>query len=94
MITCSHCGQDRDALAEPPFPGSLGQEIAARVCTGCWDDWTAMEIKVINELRLNFMDPEAQATLARHMKDFLFPGDEPDIDPSERLDFDSIGESA
>jgi len=51
----------------------------------------AMEIKVINELRLNFMEPEAQATLSRHMKDFLFPAD---ADPAGRLDFDAIGEPA
>jgi Fe-S cluster biosynthesis and repair protein YggX len=26
---------------------------------------------VINELKLNFMDPEAQTTLERHMREFL-----------------------
>lgn len=91
MITCSRCGQEREALGNPPVPGALGQEIADRACVACWDEWMAMEIKVINELRLNFMDPEAQATLSRHMRDFLFPGD---ADPAGRLDFDSIGESA
>ena len=27
---------------------------------------------VINELRLNFMDPGSQETLNQHMRDFLF----------------------
>ena len=34
-----------------------------------------MEVRVINELRLNFMDPEAQETLDRQLRAFLFPGD-------------------
>jgi Fe-S cluster biosynthesis and repair protein YggX len=33
-----------------------------------------MEVMVINELRLNFMDPASQETLNRHMREFLFPG--------------------
>lgn len=91
MIVCARCDEQREALGHPPFPGPLGEEIAARVCAGCWNEWMAMEIKVINELRLNFMEPEAQATLSRHMKDFLFPAD---ADPAGRLDFDAIGEPA
>jgi len=27
---------------------------------------------VINELRLNFMDPQSQETLNKHMREFLF----------------------
>lgn len=91
MMVCARCDRQRDPLGDPPLPGALGEEIAARVCAGCWSEWTVMEIKVINELRLNFMEPEAQATLARHMKDFLFPAE---ADPAGRLDFDAIGEPA
>jgi len=32
-----------------------------------------MEVKVINELRLNFMDPKAETTLHGHLRAFLFP---------------------
>ncbi len=92
MIACARCGREREALAVPPVPGATGEEVAERVCAGCWEEWAAMEIKVINELRLNFMDPAAQATLTSHMRDFLFPGDDSTVDPGERLDFDSVGE--
>ena len=92
MIACARCGRAREALTGPPVPGAIGEEIARRVCAPCWEEWAAMEIKVINELRLNFMDPAAQATLTGHMRAFLFPGDESTVEPGERLDFDSIGE--
>ena len=92
MIVCARCGLEREALPAPPMPGAAGEEIAERVCAACWAEWAAMEIKVINELRLNFMDPEAQAVLAGHMRDFLFPGDDSTVEPGDRLDFDSIGE--
>lgn len=70
-VHCSRCGRDAPALAAPPVPGSLGAEIRDRVCAACWAEWQGMEVMVINELRLNFMDPEAPKTLERHMRDFL-----------------------
>ena len=46
-------------------------EIAARVCADCWAEWQRAEVMVINELRLNFMDPAAQEVLHRQMREFL-----------------------
>ena len=71
-IVCARCGRaEAPALAAPPFPGELGKEIAARACSDCWADWQRAEVMVINELRLNFMDPAAQDVLTRHMREFL-----------------------
>lgn len=70
-VTCSRCGRTAPALARPPLPGSLGREIAERVCADCWAEWQRMEVMVINELRLNFMDPGAQAVLEQHMRQFF-----------------------
>ena len=53
------------------MPGALGQTIRDSVCADCWNEWTKAEVMVINELRLNFMDPTAQETLERHMREFL-----------------------
>jgi Fe-S cluster biosynthesis and repair protein YggX len=75
-VHCARCGRsDAPALPRPPMPGKLGIEIRDRVCADCWNEWQKMEVMVINELRLNFMDPEAQKILAKHMRDFLFPGE-------------------
>lgn len=70
-VACRRCGQEREALARPPLPGSAGAEVQRNVCAACWQEWERAEVMVINELRLNFMDPEAQQILERHMRDFL-----------------------
>ena len=67
-VTCSRCGREAAALDRPPLPGAFGREIAARVCADCWGEWRGMEVMVINELRLNFMDPAAQQVLEDHMR--------------------------
>jgi len=74
-VHCARCGRpDAPALPRPPLPGKTGQEIRQRICADCWAEWQKMEVMVINELRLNFMDPASQATLDQHMRQFLFPG--------------------
>jgi Fe-S cluster biosynthesis and repair protein YggX len=74
-VHCARCGRpEAPALTRTPLPGKLGQEIRARVCQDCWKEWEGMEVMVINELRLNFMDPASQEILNKHMREFLFPG--------------------
>ena len=70
-IVCSRCGKTAAPPARIPWGGSLGDEIRTRVCAACWAEWEEAEVKVINELRLNFMDPEAQTTLTRQLREFL-----------------------
>jgi Fe-S cluster biosynthesis and repair protein YggX len=71
-VSCHRChrlGPRIDAL--PLLPAAQAAEIQAKVCADCWADWERTEVMVINELRLNFMDPEALSTLTRHMREFL-----------------------
>jgi Fe-S cluster biosynthesis and repair protein YggX len=70
-VRCRRCGRDAAGLPAPPFPGPTGAEIHSRVCADCWREWHKAEVMVINELRLNFMDPTAQQVLGRHMREFL-----------------------
>lgn len=71
-VSCSRCGRpDAPALAKPPLYGALGKEIQARACADCWAEWQKAEVMVINELRLNFMDPGSQEILDRHLREFL-----------------------
>lgn len=71
-VACARCKRpDAPALERQVYPGALGEEIAQRVCRDCWAEWQQMEVMVINELRLNFMDPQSQEVLAQHMREFL-----------------------
>jgi Fe-S cluster biosynthesis and repair protein YggX len=77
-VQCTRCGRpEAPALARQPLPGPRGAEIREKICADCWNEWQKMEVMVINELRLNFMEASAQETLTRHMRDFLFPGAKP-----------------
>lgn len=74
-MQCVRCGRpDAPALARRPMPGALGLEIQEKICADCWAEWQKMEVMVINELRLNFMDPGSQEILNRQMREFLFQG--------------------
>ncbi|MCB9377272.1 MAG: Fe(2+)-trafficking protein [Holophagales bacterium] len=71
---CGRCGAEGPRLTRPPFGGELGAEISEKVCAACWGEWQRAEVMVINELRLNFMDPAAQEVLTAHLRDFLALG--------------------
>lgn len=74
-MQCVRCGRaDAPALTRRPMPGPPGAEIQEKICADCWAEWQKMEVIVINELRLNFMDPESPKVLNQHMREFLFSG--------------------
>jgi Fe-S cluster biosynthesis and repair protein YggX len=70
-LECVRCGREAEPLPMPPMRGPLGLEIRAKVCPACWAEWQKAEVMVINELRLNFMDPAAQEILTAHLREFL-----------------------
>jgi Fe-S cluster biosynthesis and repair protein YggX len=71
-LRCLRCKREAaPALEAAPFPGVLGAQIAASICAACWHEWQQAEVMVINELRLNFMDPRSQDILTQHMREFL-----------------------
>jgi Fe-S cluster biosynthesis and repair protein YggX len=73
-ITCSRCGR----TGEPPPPHRVGfsgpdrERVLSSICTSCWSEWEATEVKVINEYRLNFLDPQHREMLKKATLDFLF----------------------
>ena len=70
-ITCARCQQTRPAVAKVPYSGDLADELFARICESCWSEWEKVEVMVINELRLDFMDPRAPDILVQQMREFL-----------------------
>ena len=71
-VHCARCGgQEAPRQAAAAYPGKLGEELLDRVCADCWAEWQQVEVMVINELQLNFMDPRAQDVLVQQMREFL-----------------------
>ncbi len=78
-ITCSRCGGSAEEMAQPPMPTALGKEIQRKVCPACWREWLGNQVMLINEFRLNLVDPEARRTLEREMRAFLnVPASQPE----------------
>jgi Fe-S cluster biosynthesis and repair protein YggX len=74
-VKCSRCGNEAPGVESVPYPGELGRQIREGVCASCWEEWERMEVMVINELRLNFMEPKWMEILQQHMRDFFYlPG--------------------
>lgn len=71
---CARCARTDGQLEAPPLPGSTGREVAERICGSCWQEWEQAEVMVINELRLNFMDPKSLTILEKNMREFLLLG--------------------
>lgn len=80
-ITCTRCQRTSVPLESVPYPGELGDELRERVCPRCWDEWIQMEVMVINELRLDFMDPRSQDRLIAELRRFLCLDGIPDDGP-------------
>ena len=71
VLDCSRCGKSAPAMERPPLPGTLGRTIHARVCALCWKEWQQMQVRVINENRLNLAEPESRRILQDNLRLFL-----------------------
>ena len=74
-IHCAKLGIDAEGLDFAPWPGPLGQRIYAEISKEAWQQWLAHQTMLINEYRLNPLDPKARQFLGTEMEKFLFGGD-------------------
>ncbi len=72
LIFCVKLEKEANGLAEPPFPGELGQEIFDHISHEAWELWLDHQTKLINEYRLSLVDPKAKQFLKQEMIKFLF----------------------
>ena len=71
-VICSKFNKEMPGLEKPPFPGEIGQRIYDRVSAEAWNIWrNDMQIKVLNEYRLNMADKNDYQTLVNQMLMFL-----------------------
>lgn len=75
-IVCSRCGAHADPMAQPPTPNEIGREVQSKVCAACWQEWLRTQVMLINEYRLNLVDPQVRTALEKQLREFLH------LDPS------------
>ena len=74
MVFCQKLQQELQGLERAPYPGELGNKIYENISNQAWQMWVQHQTMLINEYRLNMMDPEAREFLTKEMKKFLFEG--------------------
>ncbi len=88
-VHCARLGREAEGLDFAPWPGELGKRIYDGISREAWGQWLAHQTMLINENRLNPLDPGARRFLAGEMEKFLFgegsappPGYEPPDPPA------------
>ena len=71
-VFCQYLKREAEGLPYAPWPGPLGQRIYAGISREAWALWLQRQTMLINEYRLNPLDPQARAMLAQEMEQFLF----------------------
>jgi Fe-S cluster biosynthesis and repair protein YggX len=59
-------------MLKPPFPGALGERVFNEVSKQAWVMWLAHQTMLINEYRLNLIDPKAREFLKEEMQKYFF----------------------
>jgi len=65
-------GKEAEGLDYAPYPGELGQRLYDNVSKEAWQRWLAHQTMLINEYRLNALDPNARNFLSGEMEKFFF----------------------
>ncbi len=69
---CKKLASEQDPLDYVPVPGAVGERIFEEISQAAWNLWLIQQTKLINEYRLDLLDPKAQNFLDSEMMQFLF----------------------
>jgi Fe-S cluster biosynthesis and repair protein YggX len=83
MVHCVKLGKEAEGLDFPPYPGELGKRIFENVSKEGWQLWLNHQTMLINEYRLNPLDPKARKMVEEQMEQFFF-GEGAEVPPDYR----------
>jgi Fe-S cluster biosynthesis and repair protein YggX len=72
MVQCVKLNKEAEGLAFQPYPGELGKRVFENVSKEAWDMWMRQQTMLINEYRLNPLDPQARKFIEEQMEKFFF----------------------
>jgi Fe-S cluster biosynthesis and repair protein YggX len=72
MVTCVKFGRKMEGLDRVPWKGALGQRVFDNVSKEAWKLWIEHSKMVMNEYRLNPLDPQSQKIMEEQLEQFFF----------------------
>ncbi len=72
MVHCVKLGKEAEGLDFAPYPGELGKRVFENVSKEAWQLWLNHQTMLINEYRLNPLDPKARKMIEEQMEQFFF----------------------
>ncbi len=71
IIKCIKLKKNKEGLDQQPFPGSVGNNIFLNISKEVWNEWLMLQMKIINEYRLDLNNHNHRMLLRKEMKKFL-----------------------
>jgi Fe-S cluster biosynthesis and repair protein YggX len=72
IVHCCKLKQDAEGITRQPFPGALGERIFNEVSQQAWEMWLSHQTMLINEYRLNLLEPKSREFLKEEMQKYFF----------------------
>jgi Fe-S cluster biosynthesis and repair protein YggX len=72
MVKCVKFGKEMPGLDRIPWKGELGKRVFENVSKEAWKMWIEHSKMVMNEFRLNPLDPGSQKIMEEQMEQFFF----------------------
>ncbi|MCM2680268.1 oxidative damage protection protein [Echinimonas agarilytica] len=79
-VFCEYLKKEADGLDFQLYPGEVGTRIFNHISKEAWAEWQKKQTMMINEHKLNMMDPEHRKLLETSMVGFLFEGKDVEIE--------------
>lgn len=72
MVKCVKFGKELPGLTEIPWSGDLGKRVFETVSQEAWKMWIEHSKMIMNEYRLNPLDPQSHQIMSEQMEQFFF----------------------
>jgi Fe-S cluster biosynthesis and repair protein YggX len=72
MVKCVKLGKELPGLDRVPWKGDIGKRVYEHVSKDAWKMWVDHSKMLLNEFRLNPMDPNSQKIMEEQMEQFFF----------------------
>ena len=72
IVHCVKFGKDLPGLDRVPWRGDLGKRVYENVSKDAWKLWIEHSKMIMNEYRLNPLDPNSQKIMEEQLEQFFF----------------------